>query len=223
MNRLALLGGTFDPIHCGHLDIARAAREALGLDQVWLVPSHVPPHRHPPHASAAHRFAMAVLSAQDDAGMLVSDIEMLDAAPSYTSGTLAKIADTGLTGSSVFFITGADAFREIETWKDFPAILEACHFVVVSRPGAPVASLRGHLPALAARMVDLPGPIPAAPAILLVEAVTADVSSTQVRQKLAEGGTIEGMVPATVAAYIRKQALYQSQQAPLAQQDHTHA
>jgi nicotinate-nucleotide adenylyltransferase len=222
MNRLALLGGTFDPIHCGHLDIACAAREALGLDRVWLVPSHMPPHRHAPQASAAHRFAMAALAAEGDAGMLVSDIEMLDASPSYTSSTLAKLADKGLAGSAVFFITGADAFREIETWKDFPAILHACHFVVVSRPGVPVASLRDELPSLSARMVDLPAPIPSEPAILLVEAVTAAVSSTQVRQKVLEGGTIEGMVPATVAAYIRKQALYQSEQAP-AQQDHTHA
>jgi nicotinate-nucleotide adenylyltransferase len=113
MNRLALLGGTFDPIHCGHLDIACAAREALGLDRVWLVPSHMPPHRRAPQASAAHRFAMAALAAEGDAGMLVSDIEMLDASPSYTSSTLAKLADKGLAGSAVFFITGADAFREI--------------------------------------------------------------------------------------------------------------
>jgi nicotinate-nucleotide adenylyltransferase len=221
MTRLALLGGTFDPIHCGHLDIARAAREALGLDQVALVPANVPPHRRAPEASSAHRFAMAGLASLDDPGLLVSDIEMLDASPSYTSSTLAKLADKGLRGTAVVFITGADAFREIETWRGFPAILEACHFVVVSRPGVPVGGLRRELPALAERMVDLPAPIPDAPAILLVDAVTADVSSTRVRQKVLEGGTIEGMVPATVAAYIRKQALYRAQQAP--PQDHVHA
>ncbi len=215
MSRIALLGGTFDPIHCGHLDIARAARGALGLEEVWLVPSHVPPHRRPPRASAAHRFAMTALAAQGEAGMLVSDIEMLDASPSYTAGTLAKLADKGLKGASVCFITGADAFREIETWKDYPSILEACHFVVVSRPGVPASAMRDDLPALASRMIDLPAPIPDKPAILLVDAPTAEVSSTLVRQTLAEGGTIEGMVPAAVAGYIRKQALYR--------QDSSHA
>ena len=215
MSRLALLGGTFDPIHCGHLDIAHAARQALGLDRVWLVPSHVPPHRRAPHASAAHRFAMAALAAHGDPALVVSDIEMQDAAPSYTSSTLARLADQGLTGTDVCFVTGADAFREIETWKDFPAILEACHFVVVSRRGVPAASLRTTLPALAGRMVELPRPLPDRPAILLVDTVTADVSSTQVRQTLHEGGTIEGLVPAAVAGYIRKQALYR--------QDHAHA
>jgi nicotinate-nucleotide adenylyltransferase len=221
MSRLALLGGTFDPIHRGHLDIARAAREALGLDQVSLVPANAPPHRRAPEASAAHRFAMAGLASLDDPGLLVSDIEMLDTAPSYTSSTLAKLADKGFTGTAVVFITGADAFREIGTWKGFPAILDACHFIVVSRPGVPVGGLRRDLPALADRMVDLPAAIPDAPAILLVDAVTADVSSTRVRQKLLEGGTIEGMVPATVAAYIRKQRLYRAQQAP--PQDPVHA
>ena len=208
MSRLALLGGTFDPIHCGHLDIARAAREALGLDQVWLVPAHVPPHRRPPRASAAHRFAMAALAAQSEPGLLVSDIEMLDASPSYTASTLAKLADKGLTGGSVCFVTGADAFLEIETWKDFPAILDACHFVVVSRRGVPASGLPDALPRLAHRMIGLSAGIPDDPAILLVDAATADVSSTRVRQTLEEGGTIEGMVPAAVAGYIRKQALY---------------
>lgn len=215
MSRIALLGGTFDPIHCGHLDIARAAREALDLDTVWLVPAHVPPHRRAPRASAAHRFAMTALAAQGEPGMLVSDIEMRDASPSYTASTLAKLADEGLRGASVCFITGADAFREIETWKDFPGILDACHFVVVSRPGVPASSMRTELPKLAGRMIDLPAPIPDQPAILLVNAPTAEVSSTLVRQTLAEGGTIEGMVPAAVAGYIRKQALYT--------QDSTHA
>ena len=103
MSRLALLGGTFDPIHCGHLDIARAAREALGVREVLLVPSHVPPHRRKPVASAVHRFAMAALAAQDDPGLLVSDIEMEDAAPSYTSSTLAKLAARGFKGTDVCF------------------------------------------------------------------------------------------------------------------------
>src|SRR6187402_2740172 len=135
MMRLGLFGGTFDPMHQGHLDVAEAARRALQLSCVWVVPARVPPHRRAPAASAAHRFAMAAIACANAPGLLLSDLEMEDATPSYTEGTLDRLPSLGVNVGTLFLVTGADAFRDIQTWKGFPGILDRCHFVVVSRPG----------------------------------------------------------------------------------------
>src|SRR5262245_7663606 len=153
---IGLFGGTFDPIHTGHLDVARAAGTALGLDTVWIAPARVPPHRSAPHAPAAHRFAMAALAVEHDPGLRLSDVAMDTTGPSYTADTLARLEAGGQDLAQLVFITGADAFRDIESWKDYPRFLALCHFAVVSRPDVPVASLRSRLPALAGRMVDTP-------------------------------------------------------------------
>src|SRR6187549_2314720 len=102
---IGLLGGTFDPVHCGHLDVARAAQQALGLDEVWLVPARVPPHRTTPQASAAHRFAMAALAVSDDPTLRASDVEMESGGPSYTIDTLERLEATGLDARGLCFIT----------------------------------------------------------------------------------------------------------------------
>jgi nicotinate-nucleotide adenylyltransferase len=209
MTRRGLLGGTFDPIHLGHLDVARAAVKALTLDQVMLVPALVPPHRQAPRASAAHRFAMTALAIQDDDRLVVSDLEMEGAGPSYTSALLDRLAARGENVAALFFITGADAFRDIATWKHYPAILDRCHFVAVSRPGCPASSLRTTLPDLAARMQDATAHANGLPRIHLVNAPTAPVSSTEVRQRVESGLSITGVVPPAVANYIEKHGLYQ--------------
>jgi nicotinate-nucleotide adenylyltransferase len=215
MSRVGLLGGTFDPIHQGHLDVAEAARVALGLTRVLVMPSRIPPHRRAPRASAPHRFAMAALAVHSCPDFLVSDLEMLDTsdtAPSYTSATLDRLAARGVNTRELFFITGADAFRDIRTWMGFPTILDRCHFVAVSRPGQPAEELKSLLPELAGRMIaalDVPNqPLPDQPAIVLVEAPTAPVSSTEIRERIRTGESIDGMVPREVAAYIEKHGLY---------------
>lgn len=216
MSRVGLLGGTLDPIHQGHLDVADAARRALGLTRVLVMPSRLPPHRRAPRASAPHRFAMAALAAQSCPDFLVSDLEMLDTgdtAPSYTSATLDRLAARGVNTRELFFITGADAFRDIRTWMGFPAILDRCHFVAVSRPGQPAEGLKALLPELAGRMIapqsGIPDqPAPDQPAIVLVDAPTAPVSSTEIRERIRTGESIDGMVPREVAAYIAKHGLY---------------
>lgn len=210
--KLGLFGGTFDPIHCGHLDVARAAQQALALDVVWLIPARTPPHRTRPHASAAHRFAMTALAVAAEPGMRLSDVEMDVEGPSYTVETLDRLEARGLSGTDVFFITGADAFKDIASWKAYPALLDRCHFVVVSRPGCRAAAMRTELPALAARMVDAPCAVPARASIFLVDAPTAPVSSTQVRHALAGHEPLEGLIPTPVAAYIARQALYRTRQ-----------
>lgn len=210
MTRIGVLGGTFDPVHAGHLDVARAAQAALSLDEVRILPSRLPPHRTPPQASPADRFAMVTLAVRDVRGFVASDLELHASGPSYTSVTLDRLAAQGVDTHGLFFITGADAFRDIAMWKDYPTLLDRCHFVAVSRPGCPAPSLRAALPALAARMVDAPAAVPATPRIFLVDAPTAPVSSTDIRERIAGGRPIAGLVPPAVAAYIDAHGLYGS-------------
>jgi nicotinate-nucleotide adenylyltransferase len=206
--RTGVFGGTFDPIHTGHLDVALAAKQALRLDCVQVMPARWPPHRSPPVASAAHRFAMAALAVQGRAGLAVSDFEMEADGPSYTSATLDRLTARGIDLTELFFIAGADAFRDIASWKDYPSILDRTHFVVVSRPGCAAPTLQHLLPDLAGRMIATPGEIPSRPRIFLVDAPTAPVSSTAVRERLARGQSIDGLVPPAVKTYIDTQDLY---------------
>jgi nicotinate-nucleotide adenylyltransferase len=214
-SRRGILGGTFDPVHCGHVDLARAAYETIGLDEVWLVPSHVPPHKpDQPLASPFHRFAMVALAvASDETPWLVAcDMELAQEGTSYTARTLTRLVSAGHDPSSLFFITGADAFAEIATWKDYPALLSLAHFVVVSRPGFPVSSMLRELPQLSERMHPFAAgnALPAQPSILLVDARTTDVSSTEVRRRLAAGLSLEGRVPATVEQHAIRHGLYRA-------------
>src|SRR5215210_2203566 len=136
MIRVGILGGTFDPIHNGHLEAAQAARKTLALDRIMLLPARTSPHRSSePRASAFHRFAMAALAATTKPGMEVSDLELHRDGPSYTSITLQHLHADGYKPSQLFFILGADAFAEIATWHDYPRLLDFSNFVVVSRPG----------------------------------------------------------------------------------------
>ena len=197
--RVGILGGTFDPIHLGHLEAASAARRALSLDRLLLLPSRTPPHRSTePRASVFHRFAMAALAAAER-DMSVSDLEVRREGPSYTALTLEALHREGFAPTELFFITGSDAFAEVDTWYDYPHILQLANFVVVSRPGAP-------------RPADLiPNPeslIPTAPRVLSVEATTPDVSSTDIRRRVGTGESIDGLVPSSVAGHIRRHHLY---------------
>ena len=152
--RLGLLGGTFDPVHRGHIDVAQAARETLGLDCVQFIPARLPPHRpQQPRVSGYHRFAMVAVAIAGFPGFEVSDLELEAEGPSYTAWTLAHLQRDGFHPSQLFFITGADAFAEIATWHDYPALLDASHFVVVSRPGHAREGLWHRLPDLRSRFV----------------------------------------------------------------------
>jgi nicotinate-nucleotide adenylyltransferase len=195
--RTGILGGTFDPIHCGHLDAGRAAEAALGLTEVVVIPAHIPPHRPQPVASSHHRFAMVALAIGGYERWRASDLELGIGAPSFTMTTLQRFHD--------------DGFAEIETWKDFPAILDRAHFAVVSRPGFPVAAMPARLPSLARRMTA-PASVDtaAAPSIFLIDAPTADVSATAIRERSGRGEPIAGLVPPAVRQHIERHALYSS-------------
>ena len=209
--RIGILGGTFDPIHLGHIETARAARRTLGLDRVVLVPSRLPPHRPgEPVASSFHRFAMAALCASDCDWMAVSDHELQAPGPSFTARTLDYLRASGLRPSQMFFITGADAFAEIETWHRYPEVLDLAHFAVVSRPGTPVGTLPERLPLLRQRFIVADGraSIGDARRIFLIDAQTPDISSTDVRRRLTEGGSVNGLLSPAVERHILRHGLY---------------
>ncbi|MFL6279269.1 MAG: nicotinate-nucleotide adenylyltransferase [Vicinamibacterales bacterium] len=210
--RVGLLGGTFDPIHVGHLETACAAKRALHLDLVYVLPSNLPPHRaQQPVASSHHRFAMTALAVNGIDRLRASDIELSAPGLSYTADTLHRFSSaTGLGVSQIFFITGADAFAEIETWYRYPDVLDLANFAVVSRPGFAVDALRDRLPSLASRMIAVNPERPAAGSqtIFLVNATTPDVSSSDIRQRLMTRRSISGLVPATVERHISQHGLY---------------
>jgi nicotinate-nucleotide adenylyltransferase len=208
--RIGILGGTFDPIHRGHTDLAQAAGDALAFTRLLLIPASIPPHRPQPFASSYHRFAMAALAVAMRPGWSVSDLELRSDTPSYTSTTLSRFHERGYLPTELFFLIGADAFAEIAAWKDYPRILDAAHFVVVSRPGCPAGELPHRLPLLAPRMIWAPLDdfVDLEPSIILIEAETSEVSSTLIRRRRAEHQSIAGMVDPSVQQHIEQHGLY---------------
>ena len=164
-------------------------------------------------------------------GLVASDVELGTPGPSYTADTLTRFRErSGLRPAQIFFITGADAFAEIETWYRYPEVLDLAHFVVVSRPGFASERLREQLAGLSPRMISVPSgeSRPAnresrlnSPVIFLVDAPTPDVSSTGIRKRLAAGEPITGLVPAAVERHIRQHGLYTQDPGPLSA-DHLH-
>jgi len=212
--RLGILGGTFDPVHFGHLDTAAAARTALALHEVLFVPSHDPPHRPAdPHATGFHRLEMAALAIGEAPANKVSDLELLRSGKSFTSDTLRALQSAGWAPAQLFFILGADAFAEIATWHELSFVLDATNFAVIARPGTTIEAALARTPEL------LPRTLPASAAtdtsihtsIFLVEAATRDVSSTLIRQRIAAGLPIVDLVPAAVAQHIAAHNLYRTE------------
>ena len=213
--RIALFGGTFDPIHAGHLAVARAARRALGLDRVYFVTSGRPPHRRPkPVTPFLHRNAMVTLACAGDEGLLPS---LLEAGPDfwgrrayYSISTVRRMRRRLAPNDQLYFILGADAFAQIQTWKNYRALLETCHFVVANRPGFSLIELARVLPEewiararIRPRQIVLDGT-----SIHLLPSVHSPVRAREIRRRVRSGQSIRGMVPAAVENYIRKMGLY---------------
>lgn len=216
---LGVLGGTFDPIHNGHISAGLRAQAALGLAHVLVVPSRMPPHRSA-GASPEDRLAMASMAAAEQQGWTASDLELKRDGPSYTFDTLTALRATST--KQLFFIIGADAFAEIATWSRCQAVLDLAHFAVVARPGTTLDSLQKRLPDLAERMTTPDGFKSKAShlrqgfggqanvrlAVILIQAETPDVSSTTIRRRVCAGESISELVPASVASYISTHRLY---------------
>ena len=214
---LALYGGTFDPIHCGHLAAAQAVRERLALDRVYFVPSGHPPHRPRRRLTPyEHRYAMVTLACAGQPGFVPSLAEApSEGGPRYSIETVRRFRRGPAAGHELFFILGADAFLEFRTWRQWRALLDAAHFVIVSRPGFPLEQIAGVFPAGMVRERRAPDSgleefrLRKTTARVLA-GVREPVSGTRIRERARLGRRLAGLVPPAVADYIRKQHLYES-------------
>ncbi len=217
--RVGIFGGTFDPIHRGHLRAAAAVRSRFKLDRVFFIPSNTPPHkRRPDMAPAADRLAMVGFAVRGRRGFEACAVEVRSPRTSYSIHTLAKIRKL-FPGARLFFILGADAFLEIKTWREWRRVLDQCVFIVMTRPGSSLRAARAVLePEYRGRMAavrkttDADAQIRAGRTILFFRTDALSVSSTDIRRRVREGRPITGLVPAGVAARIRSGKLYQGQE-----------
>lgn len=223
--RIGIFGGTFNPIHYGHLISANEILERFFLDKVIFVPVAQPPHKRSEGLlDARHRWMMAILATLSHSRLEVSDLEIQRGGQSYSINTIEEIKRFSSPDTELLFITGCDAFMEISTWKDVDRLLKSCHFIVTSRPGYKTDSLMGMLSETVAPLYhDLffneagRDPITRCPRIevvsspcfiYLVEIPAMDLSSSEIRRRIAEGRTIRYLVPWSVEEYVIKNGLY---------------
>lgn len=222
LKRIGLYGGTFDPVHVGHLALARRLLELFALDEVLFIPAHVAPHKRGREVSPAlHRYAMLALATQGEERFRVSTVELDAPENPYTVVTLARFVEAHGDAARLFFVMGADSWQEITTWREWERVLTLTDTIVVTRPGYEIDS--SHVThAIRERVVDVRGRRSIEDAlanaggkrIYLSDAVTMDTSATAIRQaaqsdegraKLAE------LVAPAVAEYLRKYRLYQKE------------
>ncbi len=210
MKRIGVLGGTFDPLHLGHLRAAEVARDALRLEKVLFVPASTPPHKaSPPVTDAEHRAGMLERALSEEAFFEVSRLELERGGRSYTIDTLEALA-AGAKDSRFFFLTGTDAFLEIQTWKSWQKLLDAHWFAVHERPGFPIEAVQDVLPqGLHSRVLEEPELEPGTePRVLFLRRPMLKVSSTEIRQSIRENRSVRFLVPDAVSVYIRENRLY---------------
>lgn len=199
LSRIGILGGTFDPIHFGHLVAAENVRHHFALQEVLFVPAGHPPHKEGREVSPAHhRYMMAVLATVANPYFFVSSLELDRSGPSYTIDTLRTFRKE-YPNAELYFVTGADAILDLPTWEEPEAMLSIARFVAVARPGYPVgrfeAFRRWLTPALQDRVAYL-------------EIPELAISSSDLRRRVREGRPVAYLTPEAVARYIHKQGLY---------------
>ena len=186
--RIGVLGGSFNPIHFGHLRLAEEAREALRLDRVLFIPALRRPHK-PQHGlvDGRHRLAMVRLAIAGQPAFAVSDVELQRPGPSYTVDTLMTLRRQSGARARLFFLCGADTLQELKIWKDLDRVLQLCTFVVATRPGYPWRPRRG-----LTRLTMTP----------------LAISASDIRRRVAEQHSIRYLVPDAVERYIARHRLY---------------
>lgn len=188
--RIGILGGTFNPIHLGHIGLARQAKNILGLDKVIFMPAYVPPHKQVcNNIDAEDRFNMVRLAIKNEKDFGVSRLEIDLKQKSYSINTLKKLK-TSYPDSKIFFIVGSDALNELHNWKMVDEILKLTNFTVANRPGYEIK--------------DIPKDI------LTINIKPVDISSTEIRRRIKNNESIKGLVADSVIGYIDKKGLYKS-------------
>ncbi len=206
--RIGVYGGTFDPPHRGHLAVACAARDGLGLDRVELVPSHTPPHRRPTAASPLDRLAMVALATGGERGLVPSPREIRRGGVSYTVETLREIR-AEQADAELFLVLGADAYDDLPTWSRADEIQRLAHLAVLPRPGSTgVSAVR---PDDGPRLRRPGEALPAAGlALFRVEMEPMAISSREIRRRVQAGEPFEALVTPAVLGYIGRRGLYRS-------------
>ena len=211
--RIGLFGGTFNPIHLGHLRGAEEIREAFGLQEVIFIPAADPPHKMTEEIiEAHHRLEMVKRATRKNPQFFTSDAELKRPGKSYSIDTIRYFREK--FKDSLYFILGRDAFVEIETWKDFQSLFSFCNFIIMVRPGVIQASLlpAGLAPAFRYDQ-GVSGWIHGSGNIIFFKEINfLDISSTKVRELVEKGASIKYLVPPEVEAYIEKHGLYQKGQ-----------
>jgi nicotinate-nucleotide adenylyltransferase len=207
---IGILGGTFDPVHHGHLRLALEARDQAKLDHVRLVPLHTPPHREPPQASPGQRRAMLRLAVEGVDGLVPEDCELERGGVSYTIDTLEALR-ARLPEQPLCLITGMDAFARLDSWHRWQAIPETAHLILVERPGQTAAPPAAPVAALLERAVTADSSVlrqAPAGAVLRIGIPELDISATRLRALFAEGRDPRFLLPPAVVRYIQEQHLY---------------
>ena len=211
--RFGILGGTFDPIHFGHLRLAEEVGEDLGLQRVYLIPAALPPHKdRKPVSAFQDRMAMTRIAVKESPLLEALDLDAQRQGRSYSIETLKEFRLHFKGELELFFIIGMDAFLEIGTWKDFKALFDYAHFLVISRPGFQSDDIDAFLTALTVGFKkEKDGNtfiVPSGNQLIFKEATLMDISSTDIRKRVAAGKTIRFLVPEAVREYIIEKRLY---------------
>lgn len=216
LRRVAIYGGTFDPVHNGHIEVARQALRLFELDRVLFVPAWLPPHK-TGISSAFHRFAMLSLATEHEPLLCLSTIELDEPDRPYAVDTIERMQQEIGQDGHLFFMIGADSWSEITTWHEWQRLLKMCDLIVVTRPGY---ELNGSVPTGTAKVVDVRGlsrqeistlaSSDKGTRIFLSDAAMVDVSATRIREaaRLRDTYKLRLMVPAPVANHIEKYELY---------------
>ena len=217
--RIALYGGTFDPVHAGHLEVARRVLQLFEIEKVLFIPAQMAPHKiGRPVTEPIHRYAMLALATQDDPQLSISTFELDAPDRRYTVETVAHFQRVLGESTELFFIMGADSWSEVTTWREWERLLSMTNHIVVTRPGyEPVTTQVGRI---SDRIVDLRGgksPVRTEGAnnIFFTDVVMKDVSATSIRRLASEGRFEEltGLVPGPVLEYIKKYGIYRTDEA----------
>ena len=216
--RTGLFGGTFNPIHSGHIRAAEIVQKRLSLEKILFIPSYIPPHKDSEEiASPSHRLRMVELALRPHSHFVASSIEVDAQEKSYSVITLGKIKKL-YPNTQVFFILGIDAFLEIDTWKNYDKVLEQCFFAVISRPGFRLKEAKRTLKEIPGKDICelseseiLDDDKLLSYRIFLLQIDALDIASTDIRKRVKRGESIQTMVPDEVEAYIKENNLYQSE------------
>ncbi len=212
---VGVLGGTFDPIHNGHLRLAQEVLEQCDLDSIRFIPAGTPPHRNAPHASAMHRLAMVRLALQDNPHFGADEHEIRRVDPCYTVDTLTALRAELGPRQPLCLLMGGDAFLQLHTWHEWKTLFDLAHIVAVQRAGRPLGNaIQDADPALRAeyraRLVPAPRALHETPAggVAVVDMPALEISATDIRRRCAERRNVRYLVPDAVADYIQSHHLY---------------